>query len=295
MLNKHRKDELKRYIRIAAESLGKSFLLSAPLPELLPGRPRKTIAEYFRRETPTTSAARLEFVKWLVVFCAGRYLIDMPRIAVKFSNLKTNEAGHVYYREGIWYVEIDEAFKWSDLSLTAIIAHEMAHVVLGLKNVRLEPTIRNEELTDTVAILAGFGQVTYAACLQEKLNPILLLVGIISVSRHKLGYLPRNEIMYLSKIKKSISLSQPVRRWRVIDPSISPIIGCYSCSMKLRVPDLTGKLVISCPVCQMKQRVVLRREIESNFIRRVLAKFFKPMQGAADYFKGFDDSSVLKW
>ena len=154
--------------------------------------------------------------------------------------------------------------KWSDLSLTAIIAHEMAHVVLGLKNVILEPIQRNEELTDTVSVLAGFGEAAYSASLQERVNPFLLLVGTVSVSRRRLGYLPRNEILHLSKIKKLISLRQPVKRWRVIDPSVTRIVDCYACSMKLRVPDLTGKLVISCPVCQMRQHVVLRREEREN-------------------------------
>ena|SRR3989304_7254229 len=109
-MNKHRKDELKRLIRVAAKALGKSFLFSAPLPQSLPNRPRKTIMEHLHIETPTTHQARLEFMKWLVRFCADQYMIDMPRIAVKFSQLKTNEAGHVFYKEGIWYVEIDEAF-----------------------------------------------------------------------------------------------------------------------------------------------------------------------------------------
>ena len=293
-MNKHRKDELKRFIRVAAESLGKSFLLSVPLPQSLPNRPRKTIMEHLHIETPTTRQARLEFVKWLVRFCAGQYMIDMPQIAVKFSQLKTSEAGHVFYKEGIWYVEIDGAYKWSDLFLTAIVAHEMAHVVLGLKNVRLEPIRRNEELTDTVSILAGFGKAAYAASLQEKVNPVLLLVGIVSVSRHKLGYLPRNEIIHLSKIKKRISLRRPVKRWRVIDPSVTRNVGCYSCSMILRVPDRTGKLIISCPVCQMRQRVVLRREEREmdSFIQKLSAKLARPFHRAADYFKGFDDFSA---
>ena len=265
-MKKLRVNELNNYIRIAAEALEHSTLVATPLHHPLPGRPRKKLNEYFRIDKPKTKDARLNYVKWLVRFCANQYMLDMPRIMVKFSKLKQNKAGHIFNKQGIWYVEINEKYKWNDLHLTAIIAHEMAHLILELKKIRLEPTIRNEELTDTVSVLAGFGRAAIVCSLTQKVNPIGILFGIVSVESSKLGYLSREEISYLAGKKKLMSQKTPIKRPQVLTLSEGRNVDCYSCAMTLRVPERTGTLIIACPICHTRQLINIRSDSGLNHL-----------------------------
>ena len=280
-------NKTKDFVYIITKTCGNSLLLSEPLPRFLRNRPRKTLFEYLHIKTSNSCKARLELVKWLVKFCANQYMIDLPKIKVKFSDLQTNEAAHVFTKGGVWYIEVDSYYKWSDLYLTAIIAHEMGHVYLGLKNVNLQPTVRNEELTDTVAILAGFGEILRAASSRKKIHPILLLLGAILVTHRELGYLSKSEINALSKTKKFISTGHPIKRWTAIDLEYLDTVNCYACTKILRLPKHSGKFIISCPACQMKQSIVLQNGKSTK--ETLVQESIKYFQRMADYFQGFDD------
>jgi len=88
--------------------------------------------------------------------------MTLPRVALKFAAL-ADRAGYVQFRNGVWYVEIAEKYKSDDEQLASILAHELAHIHLDSHSIGLEPTLRNEELTDCTAALSGFGHVMLRA------------------------------------------------------------------------------------------------------------------------------------
>jgi len=197
----------------------------------------------------------------------------MPRISVRFSKKikRKGHAAHVYSKGTMWYIEVDECYKKDNVSLMAIIAHEMAHVVLLRRHVELHPRQRNEELTDTVSILGGFGKAISVSHIKTKImNPLgsflLLFLGVLSIKRAttRLGYLSNYEIEHLCKIKNLISLGPPIKILRPIYTSVSRLVDCYSCSQKLRIPDeiadREGEFYLTCPICRMEHCVVLKRK-----------------------------------
>ena len=297
---------LRQYTRLAAETLGQSFMLSAPLSRLLPpDSPRKTINEYFHIDTKSTEQTRIKFVKFLVLFCAKQYALDMPKIFVRFSKKlkKENHGGHVYCKNGEWYIEVSNDYKWNNKALMTIIAHEMAHVLLLSKHIELPQRIPNEELTDTVSILGGFAKVVFKTRIKQTtktVNPIetflLSCIPLISVTVKKittiikLGYLPQNEIKHLGKIKKHIHEGRPIKRFRPIYSHLNNEIDCYACIQMLRVPyNKIGKFVIKCPICQMKQLIILKgkKQKKYGFIQKLLVKTTTYFQQKIDDHNGF--------
>ncbi len=289
-MRRPRQAQLREYIRVGAPALGKEVLLSPPLPRLCTDRPGKSIPEWFAIRANAAKARRLEFVKFAILSAAKTYCLEMPRLGVKFSQLPSHEAGHVLMRDGIWYIEIDERYRWSDLSLSAIAAHEMAHVVLGLRGVSLQPTIRNEELTDTAAVLAGFGKCLRAACLRGRIvNPVSLLFGVVSVERQYLGYLSRAEFSFVSRIRARIAQDKPVNRWCRIDSQSAAYIPCYACASKLRPPKGEGIFVMRCPVCHMQQQITLRvRNTRPGLLQDMLRYWTNAILEAVDRLRGFE-------
>ena len=151
-----RKAELRNYFRIARDVLGDEILKSSNETMSFCKVLRK---EVFGADHGPDIDEGMEFLKKLTLAVGKHYKLEMPRLKVKYSWLDNREAAHVFMRYGVWYIEVDDRYYADDIRLMVIIAHEMSHVVLGLKKVTLEPTLRNEELTDAVAVLAGFGNI----------------------------------------------------------------------------------------------------------------------------------------
>lgn len=289
IVNKFRKIQLKEYIRVGSAALGKEVLLSPPLPRIPPNSPSQWFDIHILTEK--TKARRLEFAKFVIFYAAKAYRLEMPRLFVKFSKLK-DHAGHVFMRDGNYYVEIDQSYHWKNLSICSIVAHEIAHVVLGQKNVTLQPTIRNEELTDTVAILAGFGKCMIAACLQRQTSVPHLFLGVVSTRVHRLGYLSRSELSFVSKMKYRIAREKIITRWSQIDSQNMLSIPCYACNTKLRAPPKTGLFILRCPICHMKQKVTLKFLVTNNlsFFEKI-GRLNNKLLGIFDAIRGLDKIS----
>lgn len=296
-MRRTRQAELREYIRVGATALGKELLLSPPLPRMSTDRPGKSISEWFAIPGNAAKARRVEFVKFAIRSAAKAYHLEMPHLGVKFSQLPSNEAAHVLMRDGVWYIEVDERYLWSDLSLSAIAAHEMAHVFLGGRGVSLRSTARNEELTDTVAVLVGFGKCMSVACLQERIgNPLALLFGVVSMERQHLGYLSRDELLFVSRMKARIARGKPVNRWCRIDYKSAAYIPCYACASKLGPPKRAGIFVMRCPACHMQQRVTLRvGNTRPPMLQDILRHWANAILGAGDRLRGLETVGYNLW
>ena len=191
----HRRSRLKKLV-FEATKLGEDFMSSSPLSGPFPPNFHPNLL------------SDTEIIKKFAVFCIKQYLVDKPwpKIFVRFIPI-TDHPAHVRRDGNSWKIEVDPKFKSNNYALMAIIAHEVAHVVLEKKQLKLSPKQLNEELTDTVSILGGFGEAIFCASHMEKYNPFEETMCI-----ERLGYLQKNEIMHLCRIKELISKGQPIKK-----------------------------------------------------------------------------------
>ncbi len=282
-LSAHRKAELRKYLQIALTVLRSETFKSPNVTE-----------DFYRSIQPNQSSVEAEpdvdesmgFLKKLILACARKYEIEMPRIKVKFSWLKEGEAAHVFMKDGVWYIEIDYWVYENFSRLTATIAHEMAHVVLGKCGKRLEPSLRNEELTDTVAILAGFGSIFFAVCSTEE----TIAGPDYEFVRHQTsGYLKRKDINYLLGLKENISADRTVTRWSPIKIGKSKNMFCYACGVEIRTPHRQGAFRIICPICTARQIVRLGSIYKgsSRLVQLAEAVILWPILQIGDRLRGF--------
>ena len=253
------------FINFGAKALGRDTLCSTTLPKIPPNLPKRRFLERLKQTKDSYHAAKINKIKWLVKFCINQYKLDMPRIAVKFSDLPEHKAAHIFSKNGICYIEVDKKFRRGDIYLTAIIAHEIAHILLAMRNIKLTFKIQNEELTDTVAILAGFGKAlshTYRPNpLKRKRLPYLKEQERI---HHHVGYLLKDEVKWIRKIKDRIVNQKPIKRFSHIEVTKTPHLVCYACNQKLRIPQLNSTCKIKCPICQISQTVKIKTSEKGN-------------------------------
>lgn len=248
-LSAKRKIELRNYFRIARDVLGDEILKS----------PNESVSFYrsIRRAVASENHGPdwdegMEFLKKLTLACARHYRFDMPRLKVAYSWLEGGIAARVSMRADIWYIEVDDKYCVDDIRQMVIVAHEMAHVVLDKKRVRLKPTLRNEELTDTVAVLAGFGNVFEKVCSTKEQFESDCGTKTITQTQ-SMGYLKRADIQYLLSIKKKLLGHTAVKRWAAIKADGSEDLRCLVCDALIRVPNRKGVFNVLCSVCGGRQ------------------------------------------
>ena len=272
---------LREYVRLAAQALG-SEAIRMPQVE----RPPLPACQQWRsllfRSRQQKHQARVEYATDLVRFIAARYGMTLPRVALRFVSLD-HPAGRVQLRNGIWYIEIAEKYKSDDEQLASILAHEMAHVLLGSRGIRLDEEIRNEELTDCTAALAGFGRVMLRA--NERTQVEHYIVYMQRVTTY-LGYLRRDALRWIIRVQAHLSQDAPRRRWRRVDPEREGFVECPACATRLRLPAISATILLRCACCGLRQRLKLVREVEpasvwqwilgclNNWVRKKADRFF---------------------
>lgn len=288
MIYGERRLVLQAYLCLSIQALGKEVIALRPLPGSFTRGMRRATGKPKPGES-THKDRQLEYVKSIILFATKRYGLESPRVAVKFSHLPSHEAGHVFAHNGTGYIEIDHHHRHNKVSLAAIVAHEVAHVLLGQRGVRIEQTSANEEFTDAVAVLAGFGKIMHRACLQEYINPWLLPFGGVQRMTIKQGYLKREEIAYLARLQYLIHEQRPVRRWCAVTLAPGCRIHCYACGVGLKAAPSSGTFNVRCKQCGMRQRVTFRLQMHSTSRwQRLRRKILYSVLRLADYLRGFD-------
>jgi hypothetical protein len=275
--------ELRAYLTLAKQGLGDEVFRK---PEIDLKVCKSIRHQLFANSDSLDSDLEIDFVKKLVLFCACQYGIKIPRIKVKYSWLKEGTAAHVSHQKGIWFVEIDDSYVAEDKKLLAIIAHEMAHIVLGLKGILLEPTLRNEELTDATAVMAGFGAVFEDVCVTESIRKS----GEFQFTRtESMGYLKKEDIRYLRDIRHRIPKLKIKSRFCPVTQSENEQIGCCCCRVRIRVPSKSGKFQVRCPVCGVGQilRVGGLYTGENNIVAFFERRLIWPVLSFLDIGRGF--------
>lgn len=236
----HIDPELRDYVRLGAEALGRAILALPPIESPPP---------WLHTTSPDVWA--VEFIR----FATARYgLLSAPTVTFRYSHLTTH-AGEIHQGYGVWDVQVDQRFGRDITSLASILAHELAHLVLRSRGIRVVGEERNERLTDTVAVLAGFGPLMVRACETEATT----FVGLgFRTETRRLGYLSKSELNALTTVHRRIATGQVWPSRPHLDPKTVAVLACPACDTSHRIPQLTATIELTCTRCGLRQRVSLR-------------------------------------
>lgn len=202
---------------------------------------------------------RVETMLEIASLAAKRLGLDLDApVQYRFLRL-SGRAGQIQKRQGVWFIDLDESVSHDPQRLAATIAHEMAHMLLGIRAVSFGGHDDQELLTDTIAALAGFGRIMLAACERTEVIP-LVVVTIQKESR--IGYLSKQSLRRVLKFHRRVSSSEPYRLWGGVLAG-APWVVCAGCCQQLRFPRDRRELQVQCPTCGVRQRfkVLARRSL----------------------------------
>jgi hypothetical protein len=263
-------DALKEYVRIAAKALGRERIAKEPIAKP-PRQLREERATFWRSRNENARRHVLYAIR-LARLVAERYNLPLEGFGdFRFEDLKDSSAAIVTSRGNSYFIEIDLKYRDDCIGLLSVLAHEFAHVFLARANVRLPDKQRNEELTDTIAALAGFGPVMKKACMRVRTESLVLAT---IQTTHYLGYLFREDLAWLCRIQARIKDRNPLRRMRsTIDPEQHDFSPCPACGSHLRLPQRSAAILITCPRCGFIQqlRLLLGADRQRrNLVQRLL-------------------------
>lgn len=215
--------------------------------------------------------ARAELAEGLVRLCVRQYRLDMPKIEIRFVSVsvhytgkyasKIQYAGKIQKRGNVWRIDVSSTAVVDERQLLSVVAHEIAHIVLQNAGVELAPVQANEELTDTVAVMAGFGGLMRSANFRTHDEVEFPLRRVIHTT---LGYLPVEDIDFLWHVRERIAHKRPIRRFTPAPLPSSVLFDCYGCGTSSRLPDVSGTLDIRCRKCGLLHMVRVPRNRENS-------------------------------
>lgn len=104
-----------------------------------------------------------------------------------------------------WLVRVRPDLADSDEALVAVIAHEVSHIALKSRGVWLPDSARNELLTETAAVLAGFGPLMRAAAYTEHWRTTIGGREMMSITQQ--GYVHQRTIELLMDRRREMQRS----------------------------------------------------------------------------------------
>jgi hypothetical protein len=186
-------------------------------------------------------------------FASFRYGLPLPRYTIAFEPMD-GHAGRVIDAGHECQIIIDSRYVTDIEILGHVIAHEVAHLVLNRVGLRAGDEWDNELLTDTLAVLAGFGPLMLAGKQRSRSNATL---STRSTTTTRIGYLAESDIAWLMAVRSRLGSDAPWPR-RSINRRRHQSTTCPVCQTKLRLPDVVATIDIRCPSCTVRQRLCLR-------------------------------------
>ena len=101
-----------------------------------------------------------------------------------------------------WRIHVVPSLAASEPALVAVLGHEVAHIALKSRGVSLDDRAKNELLTETAAVLAGFGPLMHEAAYAERWEARLGGDDVTVVSQ---GYLHQRTIELLMDRRRELS------------------------------------------------------------------------------------------
>ncbi len=211
---------------------------------------------------------------------ANHFGLNITKVVVTFvANLGV--PGRVELSSGnIFFIEIDIRYQSNTNFLSAILSHEIAHIYLYRKNIRIDDTFSNEVLTDTTASFLGCSCLILNSSFEE------MSFGTNLTTVHSFGYITQYEVGYIlakrdfllqqdssdlliyghSKefhdagkdffiknlkrpyIKKTF-IGNLASKFDVFLKKATITFRCICCEQQLRIPSLNKPLSVRCPLC----------------------------------------------
>lgn len=106
--------ELQDYVRFAVRALGSDVVRRYPV-----------------EVPPPAIDDRLAYAKHVIRLATERFGLASTNAAVRFADIDGPHAGAIERRGGRWYIDLDRRFESDPERLTAVIVHEVAHMLLG--------------------------------------------------------------------------------------------------------------------------------------------------------------------
>ena len=120
---------------------------------------------------PFVADNRQEFLQRTAAFAMERLGLRVANLTVKFSRLPRGTAGRVRLAPDRATVEIADRHRDDDEEIMAVLAHELAHVVLDAPGSRVsEADADDEELADAMVVMAGMGPLLLRSSYREGLS-----------------------------------------------------------------------------------------------------------------------------
>ena len=190
----------------------------------------RAILPPFVFEAPSITAVNfngmqpVEMARSAVDHAAQRFGLAMPAYTIELtSNLTAGRDGEVLSdgpwdiqltndrlivgpapgRDPNWRVRLRDGLQHEPERLAVVAAHEIAHVALLGRGIRLEPEAENELFTDAAAVLAGFGLLMERTVFTLKTNP--LRGGERKWYFVHTGYLHRGAVNYLQSCRDALT------------------------------------------------------------------------------------------
>lgn len=217
---------------------------------------------------PTPKDDRIAYLKLVVRLAATRYNVPLDRVHVRFTNEQFDrEAGRIRQTGRGTFIDVMSQYRDHDAMLTVIVAHEMAHYALANRRIWIDDKQENEELTDTLAVLVGFGPLMIDAYHRE-------FSGVqgqtLYTSIFGLGYLHPTAVAYFTLVQCVLAGLDPRGQIDVRSPWFHEPMStlqsaratrsngdsyCYLCGHDMPNPGSGTRQLVSCKLCRVIQRV----------------------------------------
>ena len=125
---------------------------------------------------------------------AAHYRLPFTTVIVSFSSSLRPPGRVELSQSNEFFVELQYQYKGDPIAIAAILAHEIAHILLHRCGVRFQDELENEVLTDTVAVYVGFGPTILNAATEKK---NYLPGNTVETKTHHFGYLTVDEFGYI--------------------------------------------------------------------------------------------------
>ena len=187
-----------------------------------------------------------------------------------------------------FFVELRNEFREDPKSVTAILAHEIAHIFLHRCGVRFPDEFENEVLTDTTAVYLGFGPVIMNAATETRHFGYLTLEGfgyiqakrdlafghnstpIMASGRPLAAFNYGRRQVNFERTRTPYAPPAPPAAPQLMDRLLNKLLRrpppqqprkptgtsltfeCICCSQKLRIPILGKQIAVRCSNCDAR-------------------------------------------
>jgi hypothetical protein len=211
---------------------------------------------------------------------ANSFGLQVVKVVITFVK-DLGAPGRVQLSAGdIFSIELDNKFISNTNLISAILAHEIAHVYLYRHNIRIQDTFQNEVLTDTTAAFLGGAWLILNSSYEETsyVDNRKSVNWFGYISQYEVGYILAKRDFLLQQNSSDAmiygrsgeffeagkshflkSLERPYVKRSVLGNLVyrlksrlkkgSIVFSCICCEQKLKIPESNKTLSVHCPTC----------------------------------------------